>query len=169
MQVLASVRIEATDVVLNTIVGAGGFADVWRGTYRGELVAIRKLHQSTMVSIAQLKSFVGEIQLLSQFDSPYVVYLIGACWTRPRTLKCVMEFMDEGSLRIIVQGLVYLHARNVIHRDLKSRNILLDSTKGTKLTDFGMSKADEHQTMTTGVGTTRWMAPEVLCETITPW
>ncbi|KAF0700892.1 Aste57867_8612 [Aphanomyces stellatus] len=51
----------------------------------------------------------------------------------------------------------------MIHRDLKSRNILLDSVKGTKLADFGLSKEFVYgDTMTVAVGTFRWMAPEML-------
>ncbi|KAH9079741.1 hypothetical protein Ae201684P_009615 [Aphanomyces euteiches] len=94
-----------------------------------------------------------------------------------------MELMDSGDLKdyldthdaskfpwvekyvhmlSIVEGLAYLHSMNIIHRDLKSRNVLMDSTKGTKLTDFGISKEDIQATMTMGVGTFRWMAPEVV-------
>ncbi|KAG9398231.1 hypothetical protein AC1031_022051 [Aphanomyces cochlioides] len=62
----------------------------------------------------------------------------------------------------IVDGLAYLHSLPVIHRDLKSRNVLMDSTKGAKLTDFGLSKEDTQETMTVGVGTYLWMAPEIL-------
>ncbi|KAF0705986.1 hypothetical protein As57867_006840, partial [Aphanomyces stellatus] len=128
-------------------------------------------------------AFVDEIKLMRQFDSPYIVKLVGAIWTRPADLKCVMEYMDSGDLRdflsshtpanfpwsdkylhihSIVLGLEYLHSMDIIHRDLKSRNVLVDSKKGTKLTDFGISKEDLQQTMTLGVGTYRWMAPEVI-------
>ena len=62
----------------------------------------------------------------------------------------------------IIEGLVYLHSMTIIHRDLKSRNVLMDSKKGTKLTDFGISREDTGETMTIGVGTYRWMAPEIL-------
>jgi len=62
----------------------------------------------------------------------------------------------------IVRGLAYVHTKNVIHRDLKSRNVLLDSVSGTKLADFGISREVNNETMTVGVGTYRWTAPEML-------
>ncbi|OQR91156.1 kinase [Thraustotheca clavata] len=104
-------------------------------------------------------------------------------------MECVIEYMDLGDLRTylskhspddyhwdqkfesiysIVHGLVYLHTFSppIIHRDLKSRNVLVDSVKGTKLTDFGTSKLiqDDQRTMTCAIGTYRWMAPEVLSD-----
>ncbi|KAF0708800.1 Aste57867_6206 [Aphanomyces stellatus] len=97
-----------------------------------------------------------------------------------------MEYMNRGDLRHVLahttspanwpwsakldvahsvaQALFYLHSQQMIHRDLKSRNVLLDSKKGTKLADFGTSKQHvyEGDSMTAGVGTFRWMAPEML-------
>ena len=119
-------------------------------------------------------------------NSDYIVKLVGASWTRPIEMECVVEYMDLGDLRSylvnqspaqftwdqkyncilgIVRGLVYLHTYKppIIHRDMKSRNVLLDSVKGTKLTDFGESRvAEEEDLMTNGIGTYQWMAPEVI-------
>ncbi|EQC35332.1 TKL protein kinase [Saprolegnia diclina VS20] len=119
-------------------------------------------------------------------ESAYIVQTLGASWRVPSKLQMVLEWMDQGDLRgvlsatnsetfrwhdkatcmlAIAAGLVYLHSLSIIHRDLKSRNVLLDSTKGTKLTDFGASRELSSEMMTLGVGTCRWMAPEVLLDT----
>ncbi|ETV94820.1 TKL protein kinase, variant [Aphanomyces invadans] len=182
LRALASIRLNERDVHLHDIMGTGAFANVWAGSFRGDAVAVKAL-LSTCVTPHHVESFVAEIQLMASFHSPYIVRVVGACWTAPSDLKCVMEFMDGGDLKhyldthtaaafpwvqkyrhmhSIAEGLAYLHARNVIHRDIKSRNVVVDSTHGTKLTDFGTSKEDILATMTMGVGTFRWMAPEVL-------
>ncbi|KAG6945634.1 hypothetical protein JG687_00017166 [Phytophthora cactorum] len=64
----------------------------------------------------------------------------------------------------VCHALTYLHSLEppVIHRDLKSRNILLNEMHEAKLTDFGISRERIDQTMTAGVGTSLWMAPEVM-------
>ncbi|KAH9123018.1 hypothetical protein AeMF1_005890 [Aphanomyces euteiches] len=180
MTQLSTIRLDVKQIRFEKKLGFGAFANVWLGFCQDEMVAIKKLH-SYRRSVDQLKAFVDEINLMASFNSPYIVKLIGAAWTRPVDIHCVMEFMDSGDLKnyleilksirwqekiqhllCISEGLVYLHSMDIIHRDIKSRNVLLDSIKGTKLTDFGISKEDMQATMTVGVGTFRWMAPEVL-------
>ncbi|CAK4085607.1 unnamed protein product [Aphanomyces euteiches] len=124
---------------------------------------------------------------MTKLDSQYIVKFIGVSWFRKAEMMLIIEYMDQGDLRsileqtnrdsfpledklncalAIMEGLVYLHTLNttIIHRDIKSRNVLLDSRKGTKLTDFGVSRETTSETMTIGIGTYRWMAPEILTD-----
>ncbi|OQS05658.1 kinase [Thraustotheca clavata] len=122
-----------------------------------------------MQGLLKLRVDANELQLnqVIGFDCPYIVKVIRAICTTPSDIK-VVEFMDMGDLRdylSVAEALVYIHPCSIIHRYLKSRNILLDSRKGVKLTDFGIAKEDVDATMTQDVGTVRWMAPEVLIQT----
>ncbi|OQR91957.1 protein kinase [Achlya hypogyna] len=177
-------RLTSSWLQLEEVVGYGSFAEVWRGTYNGEVVAAKKL-QSSRRSDQEIQNFINEIQLTLSFECPSIIKVIGASWNTPHDLVCVMEFMDLGDLRdylakhtpaafswsdklqsllAVTKGLTYLHSLSIVHRDLKSRNVLLDTAKGTKLVDFGIAKEDVQGTMTLGVGTFRWMAPEVLVD-----
>ncbi|RHY26623.1 hypothetical protein DYB32_007446 [Aphanomyces invadans] len=181
---------------------AGAYGEVWYGEYRGTSVAIKKLLASRSTS-DELKKFVGEIVLMAKYgwscgwpapdgnvtrlDCKFIVKFIGVSWFRKAEMMLVLEYMDQGDLRSIlekttpdtfaledkvncalsvIEGLVYLHTLDttIIHRDIKSRNVLLDSEKGTKLTDFGVSRESTSETMTIGIGTYRWMAPEILTD-----
>jgi tRNA A-37 threonylcarbamoyl transferase component Bud32 len=163
-------RLQKKDIVYSKRLAKGAFGEVWSGTYHGEKVAIKwLLHEKR--KLKSIKSFIEETKLMSRLDSPHIVRFIGAIWSHPSRLRCVMEFMDAGDLKdvlrahtnldwhngkldiaiSVVHGLGYLHERNIIHRDLKSRNVIMDSKKGSKLSDFGVSREETHETMTQGI------------------
>ncbi|KAF0716990.1 Aste57867_2556 [Aphanomyces stellatus] len=162
---------------------AGASGALHLGTFQGQPVAIKTLVYATPFP-DQIQAFIDEILFLGKLKSSRIVALIGVAWTHPTNIQCVMEYMNMGDLRChladttaesfpwpqklacatsIAEGLFYLHSQNLLHRDLKSRNVLLDSEKGTKLSDFGSSKEIVYgDTMTAAVGTYQWMAPEML-------
>jgi len=143
---------------------------------------------STRGNLAHVKDFLIEAKLTASMDHPHIVSFIGVAWDSLSDLCVVLEFMDGGDLRTLLNkyeankhpvgvdrekatialhvchALTYLHSLTppVIHRDLKSRNILLNQAMEAKLTDFGISRERLDQTMTAGVGTSLWMAPEVM-------
>ncbi|CAK4113226.1 unnamed protein product [Aphanomyces euteiches] len=157
---------------------------MWSGMYRGTHVTIKKLRQNNATP-SKLKTFIQHIQLMATFDSPFIVQLVGAAWNHPRDLMCIMEWLDGGNLREylnattdevfswqakyeiihhLVEGLLYLHSMNVIHSDVKSRNVLLDSLKPAKLANVNTMEMSVEDTMIAQLATFRWMAPEVILD-----
>ncbi|OQR89332.1 protein kinase, partial [Achlya hypogyna] len=162
-------------VVSEKPLASGAYGEVWLGSYWDQSVAIKRIRNKEPAYVAE---FIEEIKLLARMESPYIVQFIGVRWSEPIDIECVVEYMDMGDLRnylsnhppesfswerkltsilSIARGLVYLHMSSppIIHRDLKSRN-------GTKLSDFGSSREMDDETLTAGVGTYQWMAPEII-------
>ncbi|RLN91627.1 hypothetical protein BBJ28_00020005 [Nothophytophthora sp. Chile5] len=184
--VLVTWRIDYDSVTLVKKLAQGAFGEVWVGQYRGTRVAVKRLLQD-QVSLATSEDFLREIKLMAWLEHPKIIKFVGVAWTKLVDMLAVIEFMDGGDLRSMldskspkrlpwqegglklqyardtIDAIVYLHSLSpmIIHRDLKSRNILLDSKKGAKLGDFGVSATKRANDMTTGVGTARWLAPEL--------
>ncbi|GFY86298.1 protein kinase superfamily protein [Actinidia rufa] len=180
----------------DTVVGEGGFGRVFKGwvddkTYApskvgiGIAVAVKK---SNPDSCQGFKEWQSEVKFLGKFSHPNLVKLIGYCWEDKQFLL-VYEYMTKGSLeshlftraaeplswhtrlKIAIgaaKGLSFLHTTEgqVIYRDFKSANILLDGDFNAKLSDFGLAKlgpADGNSHVTTGVvGTYGYAAPEYI-------
>jgi sterile alpha motif and leucine zipper-containing kinase AZK len=132
-----------------------------------------------------LAEFKRELSFLTRLRHRHIVQFIGAS-TAPPNLCLIMDYCDKGSLYAYLhnpnkalsafkvlkwmseaaKGLVYLHASDIIHRDVKSGNLFIDDGGSIKLGDFGLSKlhtgASTSGGMMSVVGTYQFMAPELL-------
>ena len=162
-------------------IGNGHSATVTLGRIKGEdqLYAIKAL-KCRSLSPPELESLRREIVILSSLSHPSLLKLRG--YTNEWPFCLVTEYMKNGSLFAflrdrpeeltptdrtliafdVASGMAYMHDQRVMHRDLKSLNILLDENKKAKLCDFGLARLITHEPMSGLVGTAQWMAPEVL-------
>ncbi|RLN90959.1 hypothetical protein BBJ28_00022023, partial [Nothophytophthora sp. Chile5] len=186
---ITTTRIPLEKLIQNKLVSSGGHGEVYRGLYRGESVAIKMLLPEKRKDLNQINVFLAEIKIMASVEHPRIVRFIGVAWDSLTDLCAVSEFMEGGDLfsllrrfervehrspgfdvdkaRIalhVAHSLTYLHSLDpvIVHRDLKSMNILLTSDLEAKITDFGVSRKWTVDTMTAGVGTRLWMAPEVM-------
>uniref|UniRef100_A0A0D9VBF9 non-specific serine/threonine protein kinase n=1 Tax=Leersia perrieri TaxID=77586 RepID=A0A0D9VBF9_9ORYZ len=162
-------------------VASGSNGDLYRGSYCSQDVAI-KVVRPERISADMYRDFAQEVYIMRKVRHRNVVQFIGAC-TRQPNLYIVTDFMSGGSLhdylhkknnsfkipdvlRVatdISKGMNYLHQNNIIHRDLKTANLLMDENKVVKVADFGVARVqDQSGVMTAETGTYRWMAPEVI-------
>jgi len=178
-------KIDFHDMRLGTLIGRGGFGEVYRGTWRGTDVAIKMLLEQN-VEQSVLDAFCDEVSLMRQLRHPQIVLFMGASLT-PGKLAIVTEFLPRLSLFAVLhdasvelppqlklsmladvaRGMTYLHSNSppVLHLDLKSLNLLVDTNFRVKVADFGLSTFKKHLagvTSNQAMGTVHWMAPEYL-------
>ncbi|ELP88328.1 protein serine/threonine kinase, putative [Entamoeba invadens IP1] len=183
-----STRIDEDELIEEKKIGQGSFGIVYKGVFRGNQVAIKKMKSVT----EGVEDFEKEVAMLEKFRSDYIVHFYGAVMLKKK--RClVTEFAPFGSLEDLIekttdcspvemsmrdkfmldaaQGILYLHSNGIIHRDIKPDNILIMSLDqnnkvNAKLTDFGSSRNINmlmtNMTFTKGIGTPKFMAPEVL-------
>lgn len=166
-------------------VGTGTFGEVKKCLWRKTLTAVKFLKESNdpKTQADNVKSFIEELNILKKLRHPNILLYLGASIINPYFL--VTEYCQHGNLfkflhekhkresisddkRIrwalgIAKGVNYLHSFNppILHRDLKSLNILLDQNYHIKIADFGWARLREEH-MTKKRGTYQWMAPEVI-------
>ena len=183
--------INSNSIKLLKIIDFGGSSDVYLGEYRGTEVAVKKLRLLEGKK-DYIKEYKREVSSLFLLYHPYLVLLMGVI-AEPLNLSIVTEFCKGGNLfellykrpniylswefkkKILLQiaiGMNYLHTNDppVLHRDLKSLNILLTNkiekssdTSDIKISDFGLSRLYQKSCILSGhLGTCYWMAPEII-------
>nr|KAJ0188494.1 hypothetical protein LSAT_V11C900502200 [Lactuca sativa] len=168
----------------NEKLGEGGFGEVYKGFLEDSstYIAVKRVSKSSKQGI---KEFASEVNIISRLRHRNLVKLIGWCHDNGE-LMLVYEFMQKGSLdlhlfkgksllswgtrykiaRGLASALLYLHEeweQCVLHRDIKSSNVMLDANFNAKLGDFGLAKLVDHDkgSQTTMLaGTLGYMAPE---------
>ncbi|PON62142.1 Mitogen-activated protein kinase kinase kinase [Trema orientale] len=165
--------------------GEGGFGRVYKGKLFGQDIAVKRLSKN---SGQGLMEFRNEVMLISCIQHRNLVKLLGFCIHRDERIL-IYEYMPNKSLDSIIfdptkrplldwrkrkniiegiaQGLLYLHKYSrlrIIHRDLKTSNILLDSYMNPKISDFGLARAmpeNDHRAKTKKIaGTYGYLSPE---------
>ncbi|KAH9329686.1 hypothetical protein KI387_001794, partial [Taxus chinensis] len=177
-------NINFSELKIGVRVGIGSFGEVFRGIWNGTEVAIKILLEQDLTE-ENMEDFCNEISLLSRLRHPNVILFLGAC-TKPPHLSMVTEYMELGSLyylihtnsqgkklswrrrlkmlRDICRGMMCIQRMNIVHRDLKSANCLVDKHWTIKICDFGLSRIITTLPIrdTVAAGTPEWMAPELL-------
>jgi serine/threonine protein kinase len=185
-------EINYSDLVFQKKVAAGGYKEVYVGSYKGVEVAIGVV-QTAKLSPEDIADIEKESEVLSQIRHDNIVKFIGIAKQYddgnsdvPSQTCFVTEYCPHGDLSDYMKanqkpslkqqlgimydiafGCAYLHGRRpaaVIHRDLKSLNILVDGEGKAKISDFGLAKIKKkaRALMHSVVGTTNWQAPEVV-------
>jgi serine/threonine protein kinase len=167
------------------VLGEGSFGKVYKAVKKntGEVLAIKSLSKRNLEKKRQLKYAVNEARVMKQLDHPNIVAL-KFCFQTKRCLYLALEYCPNGDLGMHLKqwrkfdedrarfyiaqtmlALEYLHNRDIVYRDLKPENLLLDSVGNIKLTDFGLVK--DQLTSAEGVaasfcGSPAYLAPEMI-------
>lgn len=174
-------EIDPNHLTFGNKIASGSYGDLYKGTYCSQEVAIKVLKPERVNSDMQ-REFAQEVFIMRKVRHKNVVQFIGAC-TKPPSLCIITEYMSGGSvydflhkqkgvfklpalIRVAIdvsKGMDYLHKNNIIHRDLKAANLLMDENEVVKVADFGVARVKTQSgVMTAETGTYRWMAPEVI-------
>jgi len=159
--------------------GASGHVYVAKTLATGRKVAIKEMDLSHQ---PRKELIVNEILVMQESQHPNIVNFLNSYLIKSNELWVVMEYMEGGALTDVIEnntleedqissisletcrGLGHLHSQSIIHRDIKSDNVLLDAGGRVKITDFGFCAklTDQKSKRATMVGTPYWMAPEVV-------
>ncbi|XP_047016357.1 raf-1 proto-oncogene, serine/threonine kinase a isoform X2 [Ictalurus punctatus] len=175
-------EIEASEVMLHSRIGSGSFGTVYKGKWHGDVAV--KILKVTDPTPEQFQAFRNEVAVLRKTRHVNILLFMG--YMTKDNLAIVTQWCEGSSLykhlhvletdyqmlqlidiaRQTAQGMDYLHAKNIIHRDMKSNNIFLHEGLTVKIGDFGLATvkarwSGSHQVEHPS-GSILWMAPEVI-------
>mmetsp|Transcript_39419 Transcript_39419/g.109647 ORF Transcript_39419/g.109647 Transcript_39419/m.109647 type:complete len:364 (-) Transcript_39419:79-1170(-) len=182
-RLLAGKRWTFKDFDLRATVGTGTFGRVRvvkiKGSPDRTPMALKIMKKSEVIRLKQVEHVKAEVGILARIEHPFIVNLL-AKFQDDKRLFLLLEFVNGGELfshlrkqgRLpdpdakfyageIVLAFAYLHSRNIIYRDLKPENLLIDCEGHMKITDFGFAKEVEDRTWTL-CGTPEYLAPEII-------
>jgi len=184
---LAQRKVSAANYTMLKVLGKGSFGKVLLAEDKvsKEIVAIKVLKKDVLVEDDDVECAIAEKNVLSiAYQHPYLTKM-HACFQTADRLWYVMEFVSGGDLLFQIQqarrfdpersrfyageitlALLFLHRANIVYRDLKLDNVMLDADGHIKVADFGMCKEDckEGSWATTFCGTPDYIAPEIILE-----
>ena len=165
------------------LIGKGAFGKVSLGIHKltGKYVAIKSIEKAVMKDDYQKRKVMREIYIMKRVSHSNIISLLEV-FESTHHLLLVMEYSDGGDLlqyvkrkgglieseakkifKQIVYGVAHIHCRNVLHRDIKLDNILMDSMGGIKICDFGVSKViTPDMLIREQCGTPAYIAPEII-------
>ncbi|ETP46758.1 TKL protein kinase [Phytophthora nicotianae P10297] len=179
-------EVEWRDLAIQKQIGIGSSCQVYKGNWRGAEVAVKSFTGINRSAVE--REFANEVNMMQQLGpNPSLVLLLAVC---AKPLSLVLEYLPFSLFELIngvpdktrrippfptswtkrvhmmldiARGLQFLHSFDIIHRDLKSLNLLMTAEGRVKLADFGISRSNDQSELMTGCcGTFQWMAPEVL-------
>ena len=174
-------KIDSKDIFYGRSLGNGACGEVYAAVWKNAQVAVKKLQGPLAEERDMVAQFIQEAEIQARLRYPNIVCLYGFC-AEPHMFLIVMELAKESLdnflynkkrpfsegdrfkvISGIANGLAFMHSQGIIHRDMKSANVLLFEDMTPKIADLGAARIiDKSAAMTDVIGTAAYMAPEII-------
>eukprot|EP00584_Thalassiosira_punctigera_P005060 CAMPEP_0172533546 /NCGR_PEP_ID=MMETSP1067-20121228/6205_1 /TAXON_ID=265564 ORGANISM="Thalassiosira punctigera, Strain Tpunct2005C2" /NCGR_SAMPLE_ID=MMETSP1067 /ASSEMBLY_ACC=CAM_ASM_000444 /LENGTH=839 /DNA_ID=CAMNT_0013318197 /DNA_START=162 /DNA_END=2681 /DNA_ORIENTATION=+ len=178
-------KVGIDDLDMVRILGAGTFGKVWlvKHKHAGEAYALKIQVKKQLIEYNQAGGVIREKNIMALLDNPFIIKMVSS-WKDNYKLYMLLKLYQGGELQSVIhtdtrdgipewaavfyaanilEGLSYMHHRNIIYRDLKPENVLLDSDGYTVIVDLGFAKIIKDKTYTF-CGTPLYLAPEIITQ-----